>query len=368
MIDGMKSREMRLTLQFLFLHLGIPFLIAVEASSGKWDVMNCNQVELSYGDSESILLDAKRPLDEEQCIAIKDQDYGDYKNYEIEVDILSLESVEGQNTGNVGVIFNYLDSMNYDFIYLEIHDTVPTPPTFSNQSKTVKPTFNTGYRLHGDYYYDEKIVIDQTVDGSSIHSLRLVVDNDPGRSTKVFLDGSLVGTFQEHFVPRLKGGVFVTHRLGSVGLFRSFQISTSKCNVGLDSHGNCEVAEVFYKGFGGHENPSYAEDCNIIPSNAIYIKIVMGSIVDYFKPVEGKSYCEMLQSHKLHQWSSDGKNWMIPLYYHHLLGGSDHGYPTDGRGFLSFWGGNGANGGCCHHSYSDGHGWNRAFNIFYGIA
>ena len=119
MIDRMKSTRMHLVLQFLLLHLGVPILIAVEASSGKWDVMNCNQVELSYGDSESILLDAKRPLDEEQCIAIKDQDYGDYNNYEIEVDLLSLESVEGQNSGHVGVILNYLDSRNYDFIYLE---------------------------------------------------------------------------------------------------------------------------------------------------------------------------------------------------------------------------------------------------------
>ena len=105
-------------LQFLFLHLGIPFPIAVEATSGKWDVMNCNQAEVSAGDNESVLLDAKRPLDEEQCIAIKDQDYGDYKNYAIEVDLLSLESVEGQNSGNVGVIFNYQDRKNYDFVSL----------------------------------------------------------------------------------------------------------------------------------------------------------------------------------------------------------------------------------------------------------
>ena len=115
----MKARKMHLILQYLFLQLSISALAIVEASSGKWDVMNCNQVELSYGDSESILLDAKRPLDEEQCIAIKDQDYGDYNNYVIEVDLLSLESVEGQNSGHIGVIFNYLDSRNYDFIYLE---------------------------------------------------------------------------------------------------------------------------------------------------------------------------------------------------------------------------------------------------------
>ena len=110
---------MRLPLLFLFLQLVIHFLDVVEASSSKWDVMNCRQNEVSSGDNEIILLDAKRPLDEEQCIAIKDQDYGDYKNYVIEVELLSLESVEGQNSGHLGVIFNYLDNRNYDFIYLE---------------------------------------------------------------------------------------------------------------------------------------------------------------------------------------------------------------------------------------------------------
>ena len=110
---------MHLGLQILVLQLVIQVLVVVESSSTKWDVMNCNQVEFSSGDIESILLDAKRPLDEEQCIAINDKDYGDYKNYEIEVDLLSLESVEGQNSGHLGVIFNYLDRRNYDFIYLE---------------------------------------------------------------------------------------------------------------------------------------------------------------------------------------------------------------------------------------------------------
>ena len=119
MIDRMKSWNMRYGLLFFFSLFGIPFFIAVEASSGKWDVMNCNQVELSYGDSESILLDAKRPLDDEHCFAIKDKDNGDYRNYEVKVDLLSLESAEGQNSGYIGIIFNFLDQMNYDFVYLE---------------------------------------------------------------------------------------------------------------------------------------------------------------------------------------------------------------------------------------------------------
>ena len=119
MRDPFQNWRMGLLLQYLFLQLGIQFLVDVEASSGKWDVMNCNQVEFSWGDSESILLDAKTPLDEEQCIAINDKDYGNYNHYVIEVELLSLESVNGKNYGHLGIIFNYLDRRNYDFIYLE---------------------------------------------------------------------------------------------------------------------------------------------------------------------------------------------------------------------------------------------------------
>ena len=93
----------------------------------------------------------------------------------------------------------------------------------------------------------------------------------------------------------------------------------------------------------------------------------MGKVVDYFKPAEGKTYCEMLQSNKLHQWSSDGKNWVIPMYHNSNLGGSSVRYPDDGRNYLSFWGGNGNNGGCCHYSFNDISDWKRSFSIFYGI-
>ena len=104
---------------------------------------------------------------------------------------------------------------------------------------------------------------------------------------------------------------------------------------------------VLYRSIQADETPNYATDCNLIPSNATYIKLVMGSVVDYFKPITGKTFCEMLQSFKLHQWSSDGINWIIPAngQHTHLLGGSDKSYPTDGRVYLSFWGGNANNGG-----------------------
>lgn len=45
--------------------------------------------------------------------------YGKFTNYVMEVDVLSLESNEGQNSGYLGIAFNYLDQNNYDFVYLE---------------------------------------------------------------------------------------------------------------------------------------------------------------------------------------------------------------------------------------------------------
>ena len=119
---------------------------------------------------------------------------------------------------------------------LRIHDPVPPPPAISNQSRATTPAFTSGYRLRGEYYYDERIQINKTVEGTIFHSLRLVIDNQSVQSTKVFLDKILVGSFQEHFVPRLKGGVFVTHKFGSVGLFQNFKIKG--CNK-FNADGKC---------------------------------------------------------------------------------------------------------------------------------
>ena len=91
----------------------------------------------------------------------------------------------------------------------------------------------------------------------------------------------------------------------------------------------------------------------------------MGSVIDYFKPIAGKTYCEMLLSFKLHEWSSDGSNWVTPKYYYAHLGGSATEYPSDGRRYLPFWGGGGKRGGCCHYAYGDSGLWERAFKLFY---
>lgn len=41
----------------------------------------------------------------------------------------------------------------------------------------------------------------------------------------------------------------------------------------------------------------------------------MGEWIDYFAPIDGATYCEMLQSYQDHKWSADGKTWKIPVYY-----------------------------------------------------
>ena len=84
--------------------------------------------------------------------------------------------------------------------------------------------FNSGYRLEGLYIFDENIRIIESFHGTRYHLLRIVVDNNSLKSTKVFLDNNLIGSIQEHFVSRLKGGVFVLNSSGSVGLFKNFNI------------------------------------------------------------------------------------------------------------------------------------------------
>ena len=88
--------------------------------------------------------------------------------------------------------------------------------------------FTSGYRLEGSYVFDENFRMSQTMHGTIGHTLRLVIDSSSIWSTKVYLDNECIGAFQEHFISRLKGGVFVLNNSGSAGLFRSFKIK--ECN------------------------------------------------------------------------------------------------------------------------------------------
>ena len=86
----------------------------------KWDIHDCKQAEVICNPQEMIHLDTKgTESNQEHCLAIQDNEKGEFENYDIRVDMLSLESKEGTNSGNVGIIFNYLDNSNYEFVYLE---------------------------------------------------------------------------------------------------------------------------------------------------------------------------------------------------------------------------------------------------------
>jgi len=81
---------------------------------------------------------------------------------------------------------------------------------------------------------------------------------------------------------------------------------------------------------------------------------------DFFRPVEGSNFCEMLTSHNKHQWSADGKTWVDVAFWGghaNRNGGSANGWPRDdgragdARQRLSFWGNDGGHtGGCCSSS------------------
>ena len=91
---------------------------AASDSGCNWSTFHCDRDEILCKGQESVLLNAKFPLDEEHCFAINDDHHEKFRSYEVEVDMLSLESNEGENSGYLGIVFNYLDQMSYDFVYL----------------------------------------------------------------------------------------------------------------------------------------------------------------------------------------------------------------------------------------------------------
>lgn len=114
----------------------------------------------------------------------------------------------------------------------------------------------------------------------------------------------------------------------------------------------------------------WASQCSSIPDSATMIRVDMGAVTDFFKPVDGSSLCDMLQSKSKHLWSAGGHDWEVPAYYGGHLGGSqahwprNHGHSEDQRTYLSFWGSQGAVGGCCHASLDDGARWGLPFSMY----
>ena len=76
--------------------------------------------------------------------------------------------------------------------------------------------------------------------------------------------------------------------------------------------GSGRAAEVLVANVAGKiiANDAYwAEKCTTIPSNALFIVVEMGAVRDHFKPVEGATFCDMLQSNDTHQWSYNAMEW-----------------------------------------------------------
>jgi len=87
--------------------------------------------------------------------------------------------------------------------------------------------------------------------------------------------------------------------------------------------------------------------CQHIPSDAIGMQVQMGEVLDNFRPIPGKTMCEMVMSHENHLYY-DGVAWVWP---NHLdvpdlqlgfWGGSVRYFPqrhrNDNRDVLSMWG------------------------------
>lgn len=105
----------------------------------------------------------------------------------------------------------------------------------------------------------------------------------------------------------------------------------------------------------------------------VVIKVTMGSVEDYFRPITGATLLEMLTSHEKHEWAPDlTGTYVTPSRFSSgSLGGSGFNWPKanvpgDDRAYLPFWGLDGfstATGGCCHATLSDGASWSQTFTM-----
>lgn len=128
-----------------------------------------------------------------------------------------------------------------------------------------------------------------------------------------------------------------------------------------------------------NDTDSYALKCQRFKDSfpGITMRLEMGEVKDYFKPIDG-DLCNMLKGYQNHKWSSSfSGTYKIPDFYQGHLGGSaqdwpkyrdkDTGDPDDNRAYLSFWGGNHENSGCCHNEKTaPAHQrWKKTFTLYF---
>ncbi len=90
---------------------------------------------------------------------------------------------------------------------------------------------------------------------------------------------------------------------------------------------------------------SYSYNCTNWQSTASETRLIMGSIVDYFKPTAWNDFCWMLNSYSKHQWKwwpANYATWITPPFYNNHKWWSAVYWPKnniawDARNYLSFW-------------------------------
>lgn len=137
------------------------------------------------------------------------------------------------------------------------------------------------------------------------------------------------------------------------------------------------TSTLYTDGLGTPSDANYIADTiasyDSLGSGAV-IRITIGSVEDYFRPVAGNTLLEMLTAFDKHEWSAMATGpFVAPAYgTAGFLGGSATGWPAlnvpgDNRDFLPFWGsdntGSSFLGGCCHTTLDAGGSWGQAFTM-----
>lgn len=120
----------------------------------------------------------------------------------------------------------------------------------------------------------------------------------------------------------------------------------------------------------------WTERCKLIGSGGDYhqevhqVMVAMGSNRDFFLPATNMNWCDMLTSNSKHWHSADGSTWTQPTYYDESqssfvpLGGSAQDWPSGSRKWLSFWGSDTYQGGCCSSTNTGEDAWKEDFMMY----
>jgi len=216
--------------------------------------------DANYGDYED---DYNEPSSGKRghCLAIKkfSDDLLSFDNYGISVSMLHVKSNQDPKMfGNLGLVFNYQDEFNYDFVYLSSQtiDTPTTllPPAFdttladatsssvleARSDKSAEVTkqyfFQAGYRNVDGFEYTEKITLNNQITENVWHRLSLIINKSSNLTVQVFFDNDYVGSFRESLAARDVGGVMTLNHYENEVLFKSFIVG--RC-IRFDSRGEC---------------------------------------------------------------------------------------------------------------------------------